>query len=644
LKTYIDQFDPDRVYLLESEVKPFLNPSTEEMAKYIEQYKKGNFSIYEKINQLIQTSIARARINRESIEQNANLFASAKEMRALLNEEYLDPDTHLPFSKNQEELKAHLEQQIKHFLKAKMQYYGTTVVMNKKEQVLGMYEKQMRHQENEYLFLDSDLKPVNATEKEHLFTLHILKAIASSLDSHTSFFNEAEAHDMRVHLEKELHGVGIVLQQSVNGIVIAQLMPNSPASKSGLIRINDEVVEVDGKSTKGESFEKIMAMIKGDDGTSVTLTLRRNDSIGKISDNTTKVILKRAPIVMLNDRVDVAYEKFGNGIIGKLTMHSFYQADSEANGDKGISSEKDLRAAIQQLKKIGHLRGLVLDFRENGGGFLSQAIKVAGLFISNGIVVVSKYANGEEQIYRDIDGRREYNGPIIILTSKATASAAEIVAQALQDYGVALIVGDERTYGKGSIQSQTVTDNQSTSFFKVTVGKYYTVSGKTPQIRGVIADIVVPSALNREKLGEEFLEHPLKYDKIDSSFDDKLMDIDTQYKAWFLKYYVPTLQYPVDSWKKMVPVLKKNSEYRIEHNKNFQTFLKKISGNDDPVDNDDGPSPQKNVGSDDLQMGEAVNVVKDMIILQSLWDDHPMGLNSVGSLPLSSLPTPLSQN
>src|SRR5690606_836656 len=163
-------------------------------------------------------------------------------------------------------------------------------------------------------------------------------------------------------------------------------------------------------------------------------------------------------------------------IIGKITLNSFYQ------GDNGVNSENDVRDAIKKLDKMGNLRGLILDLRENSGGFLTQAVKVAGLFITNGVIVVSKYFNGEEHFYRDMDGKVSYTGPLVILTSKATASAAEIVAQALQDYGTALIVGDEHTYGKGTIQSQTVTENQGAAFFKVTVGKYYTVSGKTPQI------------------------------------------------------------------------------------------------------------------------------------------------------------------
>src|SRR5262249_53796114 len=158
--------------------------------------------------------------------------------------------------------------------------------------------------------------------------------------------------------------------------------------------------------------------------------------------------------------------------------------------------------------------GLVLDLRENAGGFLSQAVKVSGIFLSNGIVVISKYSRGDVHFLRNIVGRSYFNGPLVILTSKMSASASEIVAQALQDYGVGIVVGDERTFGKGSIQYQTVTDMSTDLFFKVTVGKYYTASGRTTQIEGVKTDIVVPTHYAPYHIGERYLEYPLSADKV----------------------------------------------------------------------------------------------------------------------------------
>ncbi len=122
--------------------------------------------------------------------------------------------------------------------------------------------------------------------------------------------------------------------------------------------------------------------------------------------------------------------------------------------------------------------------RENSGGFLSQAVRVSGLFISSGVVVISKYGDGSLKYYRSMDGSPHYQGPLVILVSRGSASATEIVAQTLQDYGVALVAGDIQTYGKGTIQHQTVTSDRTNSFFKVTVGRYYTVSENRPKSKG----------------------------------------------------------------------------------------------------------------------------------------------------------------
>ena len=379
--------------------------------------------------------------------------------------------------------------------------------------------------------------------------------------------------------------------------------------------MKDQVLEINGISVKDIPFEKLMDQVRDAKDNNVTLILSRKD---QNADKTFTVSLKRAPIVINEDRVDVSSEHFGNGLIGKITLHSFYQ------NDQGITSESDVREAIHRLDKQGNLRGLILDLRENSGGFLSQAVKVAGLFITNGVIVISKYSNGEEKVYRDVEGHSIYNGPLIILTSKATASAAEIVAQALQDYGVALVVGDERTYGKGTIQSQTITDNHSGSgtYFKVTIGKYYTVSGKTPQIRGVKADIVVPGPFSQAHIGEEFLEYALKKDDaIPSAYSDTLADIDPVLKPWYLKYYMPTLQHKQLIWKEVLPILRKNSDWRLEHNKNYQFFLKRLNGDEankaaEEAEDEEINQP-KNFGADDLQMVEAVSIIKDMIYLQS---------------------------
>ncbi|MEI8329470.1 MAG: S41 family peptidase, partial [Chlamydiia bacterium] len=188
--------------------------------------------------------------------------------------------------------------------------------------------------------------------------------------------------------------------------------------------------------------------------------------------------------------------------------------------------------------------------------------------------------------------------------------------QALQDYGVAVVVGDERTYGKGTIQYQTVTDQQARNFFKVTVGRYYTVSGRSTQIEGVKADIVVPTDYAPYNIGERYLAYPLKNDQVAPAYIDPLYDVDPKNKLWFQKNYLPNVQKKLSTWTKMMPKLKENSAARLSKNKSFSLFLSKINGNasQDSLVSAGVVEEEGVVG--DLQLEEAVNIVKDMIMLR----------------------------
>ena len=628
-RVYIDQFDPLRLYLLDEEVQPYLNISDAQITALTEQYKQNNFSAFEKLNSVIQTSIERARNTRHEVESNSTALFNVPAPKSD-KVEWSDADLKLAFAKTPAELKSRLQKQIISFIDGEKKRYGAADILRNQPQTLAILNRYFEGQENSYLFRDDKGQPLNKAETENLLTLHVLKALAASLDAHTTFYNNTEAYDMKVRLEKAFQGIGVVLQQSPDGTVtISKLMEGGPAAKSGQILVNDQILSIDGKSLNNISLDKVMELIRGQNGSQIVLNIQRKVAEGdKKVEKTFEITLKREPITLNDERVDISYEQFGDGIIGKITLHAFYQ------GDNGISSENDLRKAIQDLSKKGQIRGLILDLRDNSGGFLMQAVKVVGMFIKNGVVVISKYSDGKEHFYRDMDGHEAYNGPLVVLVSKATASAAEIVAQALQDYGVAVVVGDEHTYGKGTIQSQTVTDNQATSFFKVTVGKYYTVSGKTPQIQGVWSDVVVPGIYSEEHIGEQYLEFALPADSIKPEYKDDLSDVDTGLRSWYLRYYVPTLQHRVDEWDPLIPDLKKNSETRIANNKNYQAFLRQLKGlNPEPDETEQEElktGTKKNYNVDDLQMMEAVNVIKDMIMLNSKVHSRNFELSDAG--------------
>lgn len=571
-KLYIEQFDPAKIYLLNSEVKPFLEMGSHQVDQIIAQYLKGDFSEYEKLNQTIVKAISRAKKYRNEIKSTAKP----------------EPLESYPgYAKSNEQLKERINAQFSRFLNDEKPTGELTD--DKKNKLFELWEKRLVKNENSY---------TNHDKKEHYFTLHMLKALAKSLDSHTGYFSPEEAQELRTALEKQFEGIGVVLKEGIDGVMIVGLIKGGPAQKCGKILEGDVLHAIDQKKLHGITYEEILQRLKGKRGEKILLTLRRKEELVEVE-------LKREKIIMEGERVQYTSVPFADGYIGKIDLPSFYESED------GSSCEKDLKEAIKNLKAEGKLLGLILDMRENAGGFLNQAVKVGGLFITSGVIVISKYAEGEIQYLRDIDGKTYYTGPLVIMTSKASASAAEIVAQALQDYGTALVVGDERTYGKGSIQFQTVTEDNPKAFFKVTVGRYYTVSGKSTQIDGVKSDILLPSAYSAFHIGEKFLEFPLPKDNVNPAFIDLLNDVEPKNKIWFQKNYLPYLQKKDLFWRKMIPTLQENCSYRITHSKDFTIYQK-------AMDESSTPLPKEGKwGVEDLQLNEAVNIVADMIALEA---------------------------
>ena len=603
LDRYISQFDPNRIYLLQKEVVPFTYLTPDQLSELSASYQKGDFSLFNKLNQVIQKAIQRSRLLRKQMEE--------ERQEALFTPPAAPLDSS-SFPTDETELKQKIFTQMALWVQQRAPD-GKVLNKGKRSEILAQYETFLQANENQYLYQTAEGVPLGKTEQDNLFSIHILKALASSLDAHTSFYQANEAYDIRLRLQKQFEGIGLGLKEKPDGIQISRLIEGGPAEKTGVVQPGDFVVEINRVPISGLTFSKVMEMLHDEKYPEVSLKLRRPKNEREAEKIYTATI-KREEITLRQGRVEVNSQAFGKGIIGEITLHAFYQGDE-------VSSEKDIRNAIEELRKKGNLEGLILDLRDNSGGFLSQAVKVAGLFISNGVIVVSKYANGDERIYRDVDNQTVYDGPLIILTSKITASAAEILALALKDYGVALIVGDEHTYGKGTIQMQTITDSQSSTYFKVTAGTYYGVGGTTPQLEGVKADIVVPGPWSKEPIGEVYADAVIPEEQaIVPEFKDNLKDIPANQKGWYLKYYLPTLQKPSAVWTNLLPILQKNSAYRISHNKDYQFFLTgKIPPEDTANEGEDEAHPDglknENFGIKDLQMQEAISILKDMIRL-----------------------------
>lgn len=242
---------------------------------------------------------------------------------------------------------------------------------------------------------------------------------------------------------------------------------------------------------------------------------------------------------------------------------------------------------------------------------LPQAVSVTGLFIKNGIVSSIQDDQGNLHHLRNMGNEPFYNGPLVVLVNRTSASASEIVAQCLQDYGRAVIVGDKHTFGKGSYQIFSVENHQSQQVndegeYKVTKGIYYTVSGKSPQLIGTLSDIEIPGIFSSSRIGEKYEKNALSNRSIAANYKDDLSDIHPLHRLKLRRSYCKHMQEKLDNLTSFIPRLKENSALRIKENKNYQQFLKDIK---------DKNFTDVEWGQNDLQHEEAVNVMKDLILL-----------------------------
>jgi carboxyl-terminal processing protease len=604
IKLFVDQFDPGRSYLLAIEVAQFTNLPDEKLAVLIKDYEKHNFSFFYRMVQQFQQAIKRAREIREK-----ELYRNFKEIELAILNASKDPvlSELAPFPQSKDDLSARIRIRMARFINAmKMEKEAKGQKANFDDCVRQL-ETETEESENNYLYLNQEGKPLEVHARENLFAFQVLKAFTSSLDAHSNLLNPQEALQLRIKLQKGYDGVGLEVEEKARRFLVSKFVQGSTAEKSGSIQIGDRIIAIDGSPTTTMDLSEVVDQLQGTAGTYVTLTMERPKQPPY------EVMLERKKIIIKEGRVDTSFEKDPDGIIGKIALHSFYEGDD-------VSSVNDMKKALEDLAKKGPIKGLILDLRDNRGGFLIQAVKVAGIFLKSGVVVVSKTADGKEHFFRDLDPSCEYSGPLVILTSKVTASAAEIVAQSLKDWGVAIVVGDDRTYGKGSVQMQNVTTSKTDPSLKVTIGRYYSVSGQSPQDVGVKADIVVPSAIFDKKLGESYLHFPLDKDSISDAYQDQLADVEPEMKEWFVKYYLPFVQEKGGYSEELIGELKKRSKARLKAQDDYVRFLnkkplmKKVEK--------DGKTEMKEMTKEEaqrriweLQMQEACSIVRDIAAL-----------------------------
>ena len=360
-----------------------------------------------------------------------------------------------------------------------------------------------------------------------------LTAITSSYDPHTSYMSPSSLENFQIMMRLNLDGIGAALQVSEEGYtVVTKVIPGGAADKDGRLKPDDQIVSV--SDSNGElvdvvdmKLNDVVQLIRGDAGTVVKLGVRPGGAgETKIYDITRARIeledsAARGEVIQRGQRPDG--KPFQVGVIDLPSFYMDMQAARDDNGQKAFrSTTRDVTLLLDDFKSK-NVDAVVLDLRRNGGGSLTEAINLTGLFIDQGPVVQVKDAIGREQSYNDLDAGMAWDGPLVVLTSKFSASASEILAGAIQDYNRGLIIGDESTHGKGTVQSLldltsqffgSNTNAPKLGALKITMQQFYRPNGDSTQKRGVIPDVILPSLTNVIGMGEGDLDYAVEFDHI----------------------------------------------------------------------------------------------------------------------------------
>ncbi|TMP79076.1 carboxy terminal-processing peptidase [Pseudoalteromonas phenolica] len=356
------------------------------------------------------------------------------------------------------------------------------------------------------------LKRLSQTDSEDAFQV-VMNAFARSIEAHTSYLSPRRAEQFKMDMDLELEGIGAVLGYDEDYTVIRSLVPGGPADKSEKIKADDKIV---GVAQEGEEFvdvigwrlDNVVDLIKGPKGTKVRLQyLKGSDTHG-----TPKIVEIVRDKIKLEDRAaksDVFEAKYSDltSKIGVIEIPSFYN-----------NLSKDVKVELTKLKEQ-NVDGIVIDLRQNGGGSLYEATQLTGLFIDQGPVVQIHTAYNRVEAQKDRDGITFYDGPITVLVDRYSASASEIFAAAIQDYGRGVVIG-EQTFGKGTVQQHRPLAKNYDLFSNAlgsvtyTIAKFYRINGGSTQHKGVVPDILLPSAIEPEEWGESQEDNALPWDKI----------------------------------------------------------------------------------------------------------------------------------
>ena len=357
---------------------------------------------------------------------------------------------------------------------------------------------------------------INDLEKKDWFSTYI-NSFVTQFDPHTYYFQPEAKERFDMNISGKFDGIGARLSKKDGGIEIVEIILGGPVWRDKKIEIGDEIIKV-GQADQlpvgviGMRLEDAIKLIKGPKGTEVRLTLRK-----KIDGEIKVVSIIRDEVLLEETYAKSTIIKKNNKSFGLISLPKFY-VDFDNYKEKNCAA--DVKNEILKLKKEG-IQGLVLDLRNNGGGALQTVVEMTGLFIEKGPIVQVKSTGNRKKILSDNDPSIVWDGPLVVLVNQMSASASEILAAALQDYGRAIIIGSTQSFGKGTVQNivdlnRFLSNSQfDLGALKITTDKFYRINGGSVQIEGVKSDIVIPNSYSFLEIGESDEKNPLSWDQID---------------------------------------------------------------------------------------------------------------------------------
>ena len=502
LKRYLESVDPLKLYFIERDIQVFRKFEKELDDQLLRGDVKFAFAVHQAFLERVRRQV-----------KVASRFIQAEHDFTLDESRIANPD-HLEWCKSAEELAERWRKRIKAELLAKK--LDDTKMPEAREQLAKRYTNVKRFAEQ--------------TERPEVLQRY-LSSMTHSFDPHSSYMSPQTREDFDISMRLRLQGIGAALSSEDGFTVVRQIVPGGAADKDDRLELGDKIIGVGQE--KGDivdivemKLSRVVRLIRGKKDTKVRLRVKTaKTGETKIYELTRQVIeLKQSAVTSVI--IDTGKRiKGSSGRIGVINMPSFYRDfDAERRGVADFrSASRDVRKALDAFNKDGKVDAVILDLRTNGGGALKDSVEISGLFINEGPVVRVKELAGTITPPRDPDPGIAWEGPLVVMTSRMSASASEIFAGAIKDYHRGLIVGDETTHGKGTVQNvMAVRTSSPLNFFarkppgalKLTIQQFYRVNGESSQERGIPSDITLPSVINHMDVGENSLDNHLPFDKI----------------------------------------------------------------------------------------------------------------------------------